>query len=385
MKTLVQRRAAPFKSYDDVLVWVVITLLSIGVVMVYSASIAYAEADHDTHNKFFYLIRQGISLVVALSIAWIVFHVPTRVWQRWAVPGFLVALLLLLLVLVPGIGKVVNGSRRWVSFGVMNFQPSEAMKFAVVLYAADFTTRKAQYMHSLMKGFVPMLLAVLATGILLLLEPDFGAFIVIVAVAMGTLYLGGLNGRMFLGLLGVAFSGFVLLIISSPYRLQRVIGFMDPWQDPYGKGYQLTHSLIAFGRGGWLGVGLGQSVEKLFYLPEAHTDFLMAVIAEEFGLVGVAIVVLLFAWLVRRAFAIGIESKKLARAFQALVAQAVGIWFGVQAFINMGVNMGLLPTKGLTLPLLSYGGSAIVMNCVALAVLLRIDWENRQLMRGSTV
>jgi cell division protein FtsW len=240
-------------------------------------------------------------------------------------------------------------------------------------------------MGSFKKGFAPMFVVMLFVGGLLLREPDFGAFAVITVIAMGTLFLGGMNWRLFAGLAILLVVGFILLILTSPYRMQRILGFMDPWSDPYGRGYQLSHALIAFGRGEWLGVGLGGSVEKLFYLPEAHTDFLLAVIAEELGFVGVAAVIVLFAWLVLRAFAIGQQAAVLERLFSALVAMGIGLWMGVQTIINIGVNMGVLPTKGLTLPLMSFGGSAIVANCMAIGILLRIDWENRQLMRGRTV
>jgi cell division protein FtsW len=283
------------------------------------------------------------------------------------------------------VGREVNGSRRWLSPYFINFQPSELMKFAAVLYAADYTVRKAGVMHSFRHGFLPMFIVMLLTGWLLLREPDLGAFAVIAVIAMGILFLGGMNWRLFAGLFVMLVVGFVGLILASPYRLQRVIGFMDPWADPYGKGYQLSHALIAFGRGEWFGVGLGASVEKLFYLPEAHTDFLLAVIAEELGFAGVLLLIVLFAWLVARAFSIGRRAALQDRPFAALVAQGIGLWIGVQVIINMGVNMGLLPTKGLTLPLLSFGGSAMVMTCCAIAVVVRIDWENRQLMRGFKV
>jgi cell division protein FtsW len=250
------------------------------------------------------------------------------------------------------------------------------------MYVADYTVRKAALMDSFTKGFLPMLGVMLLVGGVLLHEPDFGAFAVIAAVAVSILWLGGINIRIFGGLLALLVTGFILLIWSSPYRLQRIVGFMDPWADPFGKGYQLSHALIAFGRGEWLGVGLGASVEKLLYLPEAHTDFLLAVIAEELGFVGVLAVILLFAWVVMRAFGIAKEAILNDRHFSALLAQGIGVWLGVQATINMGVNMGLLPTKGLTLPLLSFGGSGILANCIALAVLLRIDWENRRLAKG---
>lgn len=257
------------------------------------------------------------------------------------------------------------------------------MKLFAVLYAADYTSRKLADMGSFLRGFVPMAVVMLLVGFLLLREPDFGAFVVIVAIAIGILFLGGINVRIFSLLIVVLLIGFIILIWVSPYRRERMFGFMDPWQDAYGKGYQLSHALIAFGRGEWLGVGLGGSVEKLFYLPEAHTDFLLAVIAEELGFVGVAVVIGLFALLVQRAFFIGRQALVLdRRVFSSLVAQGIGIWIGVQSFINMGVNMGLLPTKGLTLPLMSFGGSGIVANCIALAILMRIDYENRLLMRG---
>nr|WP_223879299.1 putative lipid II flippase FtsW [Chitinimonas arctica] len=380
------RRRPVMLGYDQSLVWTVLTLLGIGLIMVYSASIAAAEVDKDTgFRSTYFLIRHGIFLAVGLSAAFLVFQVPIRVWQQYSPYLFLFGIALLVLVLIPHIGREVNGSKRWLSLVVVNFQPSEAMKFFVVLYAADYTVRKAAYMHSLVKGFVPMFVVMLITGALLLSEPDFGALSVITAIAMGSLFLGGFDWRLFAGLVVLLFIGFVGFILISPYRMARVVGFMDPWKDPYGKGYQLSHSLIAFGRGEWTGVGLGGSVEKLSYLPEAHTDFLMAIIAEEFGFVGVTLVVALFAWLVFRAFAIGIQAAKLERYYSALVAQGIGIWIGVQSVINVGVNMGLLPTKGLTLPLLSFGGSGILANLVALAVLLRVDWENRQLMRGYTV
>jgi cell division protein FtsW len=254
-----------------------------------------------------------------------------------------------------------------------------------VLYAADYTVRKAAYMDSFKKGFMPMLVVMLLIGGLLLREPDFGAFAVITAISMSILFLGGLNWRQFVGLIALLLVGFLVLIWTSPYRMQRIIGFMDPWADPFGKGYQLSHALIAFGRGEWYGVGLGGSVEKLFYLPEAHTDFLLAVVAEELGFVGVTAVILAFAWLMWRAFAIGRQAATLERHFASLVAYGIGVWLSVQAIINMGVNMGMLPTKGLTLPLLSFGGSGVAANCVAIAMLMRIDWENRQLMKGYAV
>jgi cell division protein FtsW len=259
------------------------------------------------------------------------------------------------------------------------------MKLAVVLYAADYTVRKHSVLKNFRNGLLPMLAVMLLVSWLLLREPDFGAFVVIAVTTFGILFLGGMNGLHFAALLVMLGVGFAGLVLSSPYRMQRIFGFMDPWADPYGGGYQLSHALIAFGRGEWLGVGLGASVEKLFYLPEAHTDFLLAVIAEELGLVGVAVVIGLFVWIVLRAFTIGRQAALRERHFSALAAQGIGAWIGVQALINMGVNMGLLPTKGLTLPLMSFGGTGLLVNFVALAILLRIDWENRQLARGMVV
>ena len=370
-------------TYDQGLLWTVLILLGIGLVMVYSASIAIAEADKIVgHNSSYYLVRQAIFLLISLSAAFVAFNVPIAWWQKMAPYLFLLGLALLVLVLIPGVGRVVGGSRRWLSLFVINLQPSEFMKLFAAMYVADYTVRKAALMDSFTRGFMPMLVVMLLVGGLLLREPDFGAFAVIAAISISILWLGGIDGRIFAGLLILLVVGFIFLIWSSPYRLERVIGFMDPWADPYGKGYQLSHALIAFGRGEWLGVGLGASVEKLLYLPEAHTDFLLAVIAEELGFVGVFAVIGLFAWIVIRSFSIAKEAIANERYFAALLSQGIGVWIGVQGIINMGVNMGVLPTKGLTLPLLSFGGSGILANCIAMAILLRIDFENRRLQKG---
>jgi cell division protein FtsW len=370
-------------SLDPALLWSALLLGSVGLVMVYSSSIAMAEAERFTgFRATYFLQRHGAYLAVGIAVAVALFRVPVWLWQKASPWLFMLGTGLLVLVLIPGIGKEVNGSRRWIPLGILGFQPSELMKLFVVLYAADYTVRKAAFMDDFRKGFLPMFAVMTFIAALLLREPDFGALVVVTSIAMAILFLGGLNWRLFAGLAVLLAASFVVLIVSSPYRLQRILGFMDPWADAFGKGYQLSHSLIAFGRGEWLGVGLGASVEKLFYLPEAHTDFLLAVIAEELGFVGVATVIGLFLFLVHRAFAVGRQAASLERYFAALVAQGIGVWLSVQAFINMGVNMGLLPTKGLTLPLLSFGGTGIVVNCMAIAILLRIDWENRYLMRG---
>jgi len=369
---------------DNTLLWSSLILLLLGMVMVYSASIAIAEAGRFTGNQpAYFLVRHGVFLAIGLIAGGLAFQIPLATWQKIAPWLFVVGFVLLALVLIPGIGRSVNGARRWLPFGVANLQPSELMKLFAVLYAADYTVRKMPHMHDLKKAFLPMAGAMVAVGVLLLKEPDFGAFVVIISIAIGILFLGGMRARLFAILIIVLVAAFAILIVVSPYRRDRIFGFMDPWSDAFGRGYQLSHALIAFGRGELFGVGLGASIEKLFYLPEAHTDFLLAVIAEELGFVGVMTVVVLFGLLVQRAFVIGRQCVALDRLYPALVAQGIGIWLGVQGFINMGVNMGLLPTKGLTLPLMSFGGSGILSNCVALAVLLRVDWENRQLMRGA--
>jgi len=375
-------------EYDQPMLWVSIVLLALGLVMVYSASIALPDSPrYANYRESHFLMRHAFALGIGLSVGLASFQVPVKVWDRYAPKLFIFALILLVIVLVPFVGKGVNGARRWIPLGVMNFQPSELMKLAVVLYAANYTVRKQEWMQTVSKGFLPMGVAVVVVGMLLLLEPDMGAFLVIAAVAMGILFLGGINGKLFAGLVGVAVGAFALLITASPWRRERIFAYLSPWEESnaLGKAYQLTHSLIAFGRGEWTGVGLGGSIEKLHYLPEAHTDFILAVIGEEFGFVGVLVVIVLFYWLVRRAFNIGRTALQLDRTFAGLVAKGIGVWIGWQTFINMGVNLGLLPTKGLTLPLVSYGGSGILMNCVALAILLRIDYENRVLMRGGKV
>ena len=369
---------------DLALLWSALILLVTGMVMVYSASIAIAEVGRFTGNQpAYYLVRHGVFLVIGLVAAAFAFQVPLATWQQLAPWLFVAGFVLLALVLIPGIGRDVNGARRWLSLGIVNLQPSELMKLFAVLYAADYTVRKMPHMHDLKKAFLPMAGAMVAVGVLLLKEPDFGAFVVIISIAIGILFLGGMRARLFAGLIVVLVAAFAVLIIVSPYRRDRIFGFMDPWADAFGRGYQLSHALIAFGRGELFGVGLGASVEKLFYLPEAHTDFLLAVIAEELGFAGVVMVIVLFGLLIQRAFVMGRQAVALDRLYPALVAQGVGIWIGVQGFINMGVNMGLLPTKGLNLPLMSFGGSGILANCIALAILLRVDWENRQLMRGA--
>ena len=389
----IKARAQPSKmmEYDQPLVWVVLLLMLGGMVMVYSASIALPDSPKFSYlaNKSnYFLVRQAMFIAVSVLLcSFVVFRIPIATWQKFAPMMFVATLILLALVLVPGVGVSVNGARRWLPLKVAQLQPSEIMKIVAVLYAADFTVRKQQFMHKLTKGFMPMAFAMGIVGMLLLLEPDLGAFGVIVCIAMGVLFLGGFNMIWFGGIGAVLVTVFAAIIALSPFRRARMFAYLDPWQEDnsLGKAYQLTHSLIAFGRGEFFGVGLGGSVEKLHYLPEAHTDFLMAVIGEELGLAGVLVVIAMFYWVVKRAFDIGRQAIALDLTFAGLTAKGIGIWIGVQTFINMGVNLGLLPTKGLTLPLMSYGGSGVLFNCVGLAILLRVDYENRVHMRGGRI
>ena len=372
-------------EYDQPLVWVVVLLMLFGLVMVYSASIALPDSPkYSNYTNGHFLVRQAIFIAVSLLAGLVTFRIPIATWQRWAPYLFVVTLILLAMVLVPGLGRGVNGAKRWLSFRVFNLQPSELMKLFIVLYAANYTVRKQEVMHKLTKGFLPMTAAVGLVGLLLMLEPDLGALGVIVCIAMGILFLGGINGVWFGGIGAMLAGMFTLVIWLSPWRRERIFAYLNPWaeENALGKAYQLSHSLIAFGRGELFGVGLGASVEKLHYLPEAHTDFLLAVIGEELGFAGVLVVVMLFYWIIKRSFEIGRQAIAMDQTFAGLTAKGIGIWIGVQTFINMGVNLGLLPTKGLTLPLMSYGGSGVLINCVGLAILLRIDYENRVLMRG---
>jgi cell division protein FtsW len=370
---------------DRALVAVIVALLALGLVMVYSASVALPDnPKFARYASTHFVMRHAFSIAIAVGAALLVSQVPISVWERLSPWLFLVALLLLVLVLLPFVGKGVNGARRWIPLGVMNFQPSELAKLAIAMYAAGYMVRRMDVKESFVRAVLPMMVAVGFVGVLLLAEPDMGAFLVIASIAMGILFLGGVNVRVFLVVSAVLVGAFVLMITLSEWRRERIFAYLDPWDDRWtqGRAYQLSHSLIAFGRGEWFGQGLGSSVEKLHYLPEAHTDFLLAVIGEELGFAGVAAVIVAFFWMARRLFHIGRQAIALDRVFAGLFAQGIGIWVAGQAFINIGVNLGVLPTKGLTLPLMSYGGSAIVMSAVALAIVIRVDRENRQLMRG---
>ena len=380
-----QLAATQGAGVDQALVWVIVALLAWGLVMVYSASIAIPDNpkfSRYAHNYF--LLRHLLFLVMAFVAALLTFQVPMSVWEKVAPWLFVASLLLLAAVLLPFVGKAVNGARRWISLGFMSFQPSELAKFAVLLYAANYMVRKMEVKENFMRAVAPMGAAVAVVGVLLLAEPDMGAFMVIAVIAMGILFLGGVNARMFFLISAVLLVAFGLMIALSDWRRERIFAYLDPWSEKHalGKGYQLSHALIAIGRGEIFGVGLGGSVEKLNWLPEAHTDFLLAVIGEEFGLLGVLCVIGLFLWMTRRIMHIGRQAIALDRVFAGLVAQGVGIWIGFQSFINMGVNLGALPTKGLTLPLMSYGGSAILLNLISLAVVQRVDVESKKLMHG---
>ena len=377
--------AARLQGVDQALVWVVVALLMWGMVMVYSASIAMPDNPRFArYAQTHFLTRHIVSLVMGCAVALLAFQVPMETWEKVARPLFVAALVLLALVLIPYIGKGVNGARRWISLGITNFQPSELAKLATIIYAADYMVRKMEVKERFFRAVLPMGAAVGLAGVFLLAEPDMGAFMVIAIIAMGILFLGGVNAKMFLLIFGILVGAFAAMIAASPWRRERIFAYLDPFSAEHalGKGYQLSHSLIAIGRGEVWGVGLGGSVEKLHWLPEAHTDFLLAVIGEEFGFVGVVAVIGMFMWLTRRIMYIGRQAIAMDRVFAGLVAQGVGIWMGFQSFINMGVNLGALPTKGLTLPLMSYGGSAILLNLIAIAVVLRVDFENRVVMHG---
>ena len=372
-------------TVDMPLLTVIALLAAFGLLMVYSASIALADGpQYKSYGHYYFVIRHALFLSLGVVMAGVASLIPMKAWEKLTIPLFILATVLLIVVLIPGIGREVNGARRWIPLGIVNFQPSELMKVTMILFSAAYVVNKKDNMAEFIRGFLPMLAVVGVVGLLLALEPDLGAFVVIAAIAMGVLFIGGIALRWMVGMVGLVGGAGAALIWFAPWRRERLFVYLDPWkpENVYGSAYQLSHSLIAFGRGEWFGVGLGSSIEKLHYLPEAHTDFIVAVIGEELGFVGVTLLVLAFAFVVWRAFEIGRQAIAMERLFNAMVAQAVGVWLGVQTFINIGVCLGLLPTKGLTLPLVSYGGSAIIMNLVAIALLLRVDHENRSLMRG---
>lgn len=358
---------------DWPLLLLVLTILSIGVVMVGSASVGVSE--RISGDPTYYFTRQIIFVAVGLLVAAVAWTIPTKVISQLGPLLLLIAALALALVFVPGIGKTVNGSTRWIGLGPVNLQVSEVVKLAFIIYLAEYLVRRGEQVRENINGFLKPMIVVAGFAVLLLLEPDFGATVVLLTTVMGMFFLYGVRLWIFAGMAAIAGSGMAILAISSPYRMERLTAFLNPWADPFNSGFQLTQALIAFGRGEWLGVGLGGSVQKLFYLPEAHTDFVYSVVAEELGMLGAGIVVLLFVLLVGRIFHIGKQAEQSGMIFGAYLSYGVAIWIALQAFINMGVNMGLLPTKGLTLPLMSYGGSSVIVMIVALALVLRVASE----------
>jgi cell division protein FtsW len=361
-------------QYDVWLISITIFLVLLGLIMVTSSSITIAERNFQ--NPLYYFWRQMFSVCIGLTLAFITLKIPMTIWQKTSVPMLLFGFILLILVLIPGVGREVNGSLRWVHLGPFALQASEPVKIFVIAYLAGYMVRHEQQFRESFSGFVrPIIVLTMVAG-LLMLEPDYGASVVIFATALGMLFMGGVPLSRFFAWGMVAISSLLSLAVLSPYRLQRLMSFSDPWQDPFNHGFQLTQALIAFGRGDWLGVGLGGSVQKLFYLPEAHTDFVFSVLAEELGLIGSTLVIFMFCYLVWRAFVIGNVAERAGQHFSAYFTYGCGLILGIQAFINIGVNMGVLPTKGLTLPLLSYGGNSIIVTCVLIGVLLRVDYEN---------
>lgn len=367
-------------KYDYSLMWMLALLLSFGLMMVYSASIAYAA--NAGGSKWFFFERQAYFLLGSLTIGIVLMRVSIARWKK--LMPFILGASMLMLVLVLFAGREINGARRWIHLGPFNIQPTEIFKFAVILYFSSLFTRRAEIVKRLVLWRYPVALIGCCMA-LVMMEPDFGSFVVVMSIALGMLLLAGAPWHWFAGLTGGVLMTMVLLIVSAPYRVKRVMAFLDPWQDPQGAGYQLSHSLMAVGHGKWIGVGLGASIEKRFFLPEAHTDFIFAVIAEEFGVIGMALLVACYAWIVWRAACIGQQADRLDLPFGSYVAKGICIWLGVQSFFHIGVNIGMLPTKGLPLPLISYGGSSVGMMIIAMVVLLRVDYENRLKMRGFKV
>lgn len=372
----VERTRTAEPRFDLPLVSVIATLLCVGLVMVTSASMSLAE--HDFGSPLYFFWKQLGAIVLGLAGAWVMVKVPTAAWERAGPVMMVLAFALLCAVLVPGLGRAANGSTRWLRFAGMNLiQVSEPARLLFLMYVCGYAVRRAELLRSTFRGFVRPLILAGAACVLLLAQPDFGACLMLMTITLGVLFISGARLRDFVGSLGLVIVLAALVAIASPYRMARLTSFVNPWTDPFNRGFQLVQSLIAIGSGEWLGLGLGGSVQKLFYLPEAHTDFVYAVLAEEFGLLGSCIMIALFAILAWRALVISREAARLDRAYQSYLAFGIGVWQGVQAFINVGVNMGILPTKGLTLPLVSYGRSSVLVTLLALGILLRIDLENR--------
>jgi cell division protein FtsW len=376
------RERLPF-AWDSITLVLVATLLLVGMVMVTSASMEVAAKDFG--DPFYFMERQFLFGACGVALAWMVTRIPAELWDRYSLALLLLGLAMLLLVLIPGLGAKINGARRWLRIGPMNFQVSELSKVLVLTWVCSYCVRKREELETTFGGLLKPVGLLTVAGVLLLVEPDFGATTVLFATGFAVLFIAGARLRYVFGLVSVVAVAFGLLAVLSPYRLKRLTIFMHPWEDPFNGGFQLTQSLIAIGRGGWFGVGLGSSIQKLFYLPEAHTDFVFAVLAEELGLVGVIGVIGLFVALVWRAFAISRMASQAGLKFQSYLAAAFGMWLGVQAVVNIGVNMGVLPTKGLTLPLLSYGRSSLIVSLAWLGVLLRIYHEVKCTSRSAVM
>lgn len=361
----------------------VLGLLGLGLVMVGSASVGIA--DRNLGDPFHYLQRQTAYVVLGLLAAFLAYRIRLAHWQAATALLLTLSFLLLVVVLIPGVGVTVNGSTRWLNLGLFNLQVSEVAKLLITLYMAGYLCRHGRAVREHFSGFLRPMLVLAAAAVLLLLEPDFGAAAVLMAIGLTLLFLGGARLWQFGLLLGAVVGALAVLAVTTPYRMARLTTFLDPWTDPFNSGFQLTQSLIAIGSGSWFGVGLGGSVQKLFYLPEAHNDFLFAVLAEELGLAGIAVVILLYASFLWRSFAVARAAEAAGHLFGAYLAYGIGVWIGLQAFINMGVNMGLLPTKGLTLPFMSYGGSSMLVSCAAVGLLLRVHRETVEsgALRGS--
>lgn len=377
---LSRRQMVPPAPYDRWLIILVFCLVGLGLLMVASASIMVS--DQQLHQPFYFFYKQVIFLLLGIGLGCAVVQFDVDVWEKASGPMLIGVMLLLALVLIPGVGHSVNGSMRWIGFGPASMQVSEMAKFVIVIYLAGYLVRRHSEIKTSLSGFLKPMALLGVIALLLLKEPDFGATAVILTTALGMMFLAGMRLRHFVLLLGSVVAAMAVLAISEPYRMKRLTTFLDPWANPFSNGYQLTQSLIAFGRGGWFGMGLGKSIQKLFYLPEAHTDFLFAVIVEELGFVGALCIITLFTLLVIRILSIGRQAQKLNHHFAGFVAYGFAIWIAIQFMVSIGVNSGILPTKGLTLPLMSYGGSSMLITCVVFALLLRIDYENRMTLLG---
>ena len=361
--------------FDPWILFLSISIILLGITMVGSASISIAEQNNG--EPFYYLYRQLIATGLGMGLGSVVLFTPIKLWEKTGPVLLLISILLLIAVLLPGVGREVNGSARWIPMGAFNLQVSELAKLAMVIYLAGYLVRHNETVKKTFKGFIIPMMVLASVALLLLMEPDLGATVVISATAMGMLFLGGVRLWQFLVLMMVMAIAVYFLIVLEPYRLERLQSFMDPWADPFNSGFQLTQSLIAFGRGELTGVGLGNSIQKLFYLPEGHTDFLFAVLAEELGGIGAITVIGLFSGLVIRVFVLAKTADQANKLFSAYLMFGLAIWIGLQAFVNIAVNMGVLPTKGLTLPLMSYGGSSMMIMCIVIALILRAEHEIR--------